>query len=196
MTVGLSTPRARWAWRIGTGTAGLAMLAALLVGPFDLLTGSVVGSTSASRQASCLPGREVAIMDSPHISSGQAAEVRYNSTPPTSGPHFAFVVAPGIYDFPVPDQLTIHALEHGHVAIQYATDVPAATVAKLTGLAKRYGGDVVLAPYPGLATGIALTAWGRIDLLPGYDEGRITTFVERLRDRYSHGWQRPDDCPG
>jgi hypothetical protein len=65
----------------------------------------------------------------------------------------------------------------------------------LTRVAKRYGDDVILAPYPPLAAGIALTAWGRIDQLDRYDEPRIAEFVEQLAGRYNHGWTTGEDCP-
>jgi hypothetical protein len=114
--------------------------------------------------------------------------------PPTSGPHYPFTVATGVYAEPLAEGLTVHAMEHGHVVVQYAADTPPGVVAQLAGVARRYGKDVVLAPYPKLSRGIALTAWGRIDVLDRYDERRVTTFVERLRGRYEHRWTRPDDC--
>lgn len=190
----MTTSRVRWGWRIATIALALATLAALLAGPYSLLLGSVVGSEAAARPAACLPGQEVPVMESPHVSPAAARSVRYNSTPPTSGPHYAFTVAPGRYGEPVADGLTVHALEHGHVVIRYAPGIPPEAVTRLEGLARRYGRDVVLAPYPGLPAGIALTAWGRIDLLEGYDEPRITSFVERLRNRYIHGWRQASDC--
>jgi hypothetical protein len=95
----------------------------------------------------------------------------------------------------VSDGLLVHTMENGHLLLLYAPDTDPAEARQLERLAKRYGRDVVLAPYPGLRTGLALTAWGRIDLLPRYDESRATTFVERLRGRYHHGWTRPTDCP-
>lgn len=96
---------------------------------------------------------------------------------------------------PIPDGLTVHALEHGHVAIQYAPTTPRAEVGALTRIARRYGADVVVAPYPRLRRGIALTAWGRLELLDHYDQARIATFVEKLLGRYVHGWAQPNDCP-
>jgi hypothetical protein len=133
-------------------------------------------------------------MDSPHIAAAEADSVKYNSLPPTSGPHFAFTVATGIYDRPVSEGLTTHAMEHGHVVIQYAVTVPEREVTELTRLARRYGADVVLAPYPPLPDGIALTAWGRIDVLDRYDERRTIAFIEQLRGRYHHGWTSGRDC--
>jgi hypothetical protein len=138
----------------------------------------------------------VRILDSPHIPPAQAPSVHYDSLPPTSGPHFAATVATGIYTSPIPDGFTVHALEHGHIVIQYPPGLPTAQTDSLTRIAKQYGADVVLAPYPPLRTEIALTAWGRIELLAHYDQTRITTFIEQLRGRYDHGWTRPDECPG
>lgn len=191
----VGTPR-RLAWRAGLTVVVLGVLVALLAGPYQFLLGNVAGSTAeAAREAPCLPGQPVDIMDSPHVSPAQAESVEYSSLPPTSGPHFAFTVATGVYDQPVAEGLTVHAMEHGHVVIQYAPATGDREVAQLARLARRYGADVLLAPYPPLEHGIALTAWGRIDVLDRYDERRITGFVEALRDRYQHGWITDHDCP-
>lgn len=190
----MTTRRERWAWRIGAVGLSSVLVVVMSAGRFGFLLGSVTGSTTATRAAPCLPGREVEIMDSPHVSQMDLAAVRYNSLPPTSGPHFAFTIATGIYAEPVPEGLTVHAMEHGHVVVQYAPNVPSDTVERLRHLAKRYGKDLVLAPYPKLDHGIALTAWGRIDQLDTYDHARAAVFVERLRNRYVHGWTRTEDC--
>jgi hypothetical protein len=185
----------RWAWRICAAGLAAATVAALLAGPWNFLAGSVTGSAAGTREAQCLPGREIPIMDSPHVSPAEIESARYNSSPPTSGPHFAFTPATGIYTAPVSEGLTVHAMEHGHVIVQYAPGTPQDTVGHLRRLAKRYGKDVILAPYPRLDSGIALTAWGRIELFDSYDETGATAFIERLRDRYVHGWTRAADCP-
>ena len=134
-------------------------------------------------------------MDSPHIAEVGAASVRYNSDPPTSGPHAAFAPPPGIYSDPLPDVLAVHALEHGHVVVQYGARVPADVVAGLAHLARVYAADILLAPRPGLGEEIALTAWGRLDRFAGDAPARVVTFVERLRARYDHGWTRRARCP-
>jgi len=103
-------------------------------------------------------------------------------------------VYPGIYSAPVPDLLAVHALEHGHVVIQYGSGVTAGVVAQLTHLSKVFAGDTLLALRPSLERGIALTAWGRIDRFIEYDERRVIEFVEQLRGRYNHGWTGPDAC--
>jgi uncharacterized protein DUF3105 len=185
----------RWLWRTALLAAIAGGLALVGSGPYQTIFGSVVGSTAVQRDAPCLPGTPVGILDSPHISPARASLVRYDSVPPTSGPHFAVTVATGIYPNPIPEGLTVHAMEHGHIVIQYAPDLPAAQVQALTRIARRLGADVVLAPYPKLRAGIALTAWGRIELLGHMDGSRVTTFVEGLRGRYDHGWTHATDCP-
>jgi hypothetical protein len=190
------TPSAqRWFWRAGAIALLVAGIAASLAGPWNFIFGSVTGSAATSRDAPCLPGRAVEIMDSPHVAPAALANVRYNSDPPTSGPHFAFTIAPGVYAEPVSDGLTVHAMEHGHVIVHYARSTPAETLRQLERLAKRYPRDVILAPRPGLGSGVVATAWGRIDRLDTYDEARLRHFVEQLRNRYVHGWARGPDCP-
>ena len=186
--------RQRWVWRAGAVLAAAVAVFALLSGPYKLLLGSVRGSTADDRPAPCLPGQAVHILDSPHISAAAAARVHYNSEPPTSGPHFAFAAPPGIYDHPVPDGLTVHALEHGHIDIQYGTGASRNDVDALKRFAKHYAKDVLLVPRPSLGTTIALTAWGRIDRLDHLDHDRIVRFIVKLRGRYDHKWTRARDC--
>ena len=194
MTVpGPPRPPRRWVWRIGT-LAFVVALALPLLGSARQVIGSVAGSAGGDQPAPCLPGAAVAILPSPHIAQSDEAAVIYNSLPPTSGPHSAFAVAPGIYESPIRDALAVHALEHGHVLIQYAPSLAPTDVATLARLALRYPADVLLAPYPRIASGIALTAWGRVDLLRDLDLGRVEDFVRALRNRYNHGWTRAQDC--
>ncbi|MFI9389087.1 DUF3105 domain-containing protein [Kutzneria sp. NPDC052558] len=135
-----------------------------------------------------LPGREVPTLDSPHIAYEGAPHAPYNSVPPTSGAHLPWAAPPGIYSSPVPDELAVHSLEHGHVDVLYASDTPAAQVAVLQALARERPRDIVLAPYPALSHGIALTAWGRIENLDAADRSAVLGFVDALAGRYNHGW--------
>lgn len=184
----------RWLWRLGTAAALAGLLGTSFVSQWRLLSASVAGSVAPDRVSSCLPGTAVPLLPSPHVSQAAIASAHYNSTPPTSGPHFSFVIAPGRYDSPIPDGLALHAMEHGHIVVHYAAGISPDDLEALRSLAKRFPRDIILAPYPRLTTPIVLTAWGRIDRLTSFDASRITTFVRRLRGRYDHGWTRPDDC--
>jgi hypothetical protein len=169
----------------------LTLVIGALAQNWGFIAGTLFGSPAefTSRDDPDLPGVAVPVLDSPHIAVGEADGVRYNSVPPTSGPHFQTPPAPGIYDEPLADALTIHALEHGHVAIQYAPGTDAATVAALRKLGAEYPGQVIVAPYPRLDHGIALTAWGRLDRFDQFDKDRIVRFIVALSGRYDHGWR-------
>jgi hypothetical protein len=92
-----------------------------------------------------------------------------------------------VYREPIDHELQVHALEHGHVLVQYAPRTPG--IAELERVARRHPRDVVVAPYARLRSGIALTAWGRIERLERLDRERIERFVAALSGRYDHGWQ-------
>lgn len=143
---------------------------------------------------SCLPGQRVRILDFFHISQQDLPDIVYNSDPPTSGPHYAAAVAPGIYRTHLSNGQTVHSQEHGRVVIHYRPDTSPAVVAELESIGKRFAHDIVVQPNPDIDTQIALTAWGRIDLLDGYDEARIVNFVELFRGRYDHAPQGSNPC--
>jgi Protein of unknown function (DUF3105) len=130
-----------------------------------------------------------------HIPYAQASHAPYSSIPPTSGPHVSFTVAPGVYREQIADEIQVHALEHGHVLVQYAPDTPSLEVGRLEDVARRYPRDVILAPYGGLDSRIALTAWGRIERLGRADTRKVEAFVTAFAGRYQHGWRWDAGCP-
>jgi Protein of unknown function (DUF3105) len=146
----------------------------------------------AERTVACaeLPGRGVPVLaDNHHIPYVDAAHAAYDSVPPTSGPHVPWVAAPGVYREPIPDEIQVHDLEHGHVLIQYARTTSRDDVAELESIARRHLHDVLVAPNDRLRAGIALTAWGRVEYLRAPDRRRVEQFVLDLAGRYDHGWQ-------
>jgi hypothetical protein len=91
---------------------------------------------------------------------------KWNTDPPTSGPHFGFnpngsvgTVIWGAYDEPVQLARVIHNLEHGGVYIFYGDEVADATVDRLRVFYDDHRNGTVLAPYPKLGDEIALGAW-------------------------------------
>lgn len=139
------------------------------------------------------PGTSVPSLGNHHINSIEEPHTPYNSKPPTSGDHVPMIARWGIYQSPIPNELQVHNLEDGGVAIQYDCTNCDDMIKKIESLAKDYsqkaqaekqtGGrsryeHLLVAPYPGMETPIALTAWGKIDKLAQFDEARIRRFVE------------------
>jgi len=129
------------------------------------------------------PGRRVPGQGRDHVEPGER-HPDYNSVPATSGWHFGQPYGPadwGIYEEALPDEVMLHNLEHGGIGVQY--DCPEgceALVAKLRESVDQVlneGGKVILSPYPGMDTRIALTAWTFLDGFDDFDEARIAAFI-------------------
>ena len=166
-----------------------------VVGAIVVVLGLIVAGIIASTRA--LPGKSMPIQGTEHIEKG-VVHVPYNSSPPTSGPHWNIggegPVPWGIYDVSVANEAQVHNLEHGGIMIQYnCSDCPELKK-QLEDFYNRYvpthriplfpsSSKIVVAPYPDMPSRIALTSWGRIDTLDSFDEDRIVKFIEAFRDK-------------
>ena len=153
----------------------------LISGGVVVIIAGVVGYF-AYRAVADLPGAIMPDQGNAHIQSASEPHVAYNSSPPTSGPHLPYVAPWGIHNEPIVKELQVHNLEDGGVVVQY--NCPTACpdlVGKLESIVKRYPDRVVLAPYPGMKSRIALTAWTRIDTFDDFDEARIVKFIAAYR---------------
>src|SRR5581483_2209278 len=139
------------------------------------------------------PGISVPTLGNDHIQTIESPHPPYNSKPPTSGPHVPMVARWGIYRSPIPNELQVHNLEDGGVMIQYNCKDCGEMVQKLEQIGKEYFQKaqeekkkversryehLIVAPYPGMESVIAQTAWGKIDKLNEFDEARIKRFIE------------------
>jgi hypothetical protein len=144
--------------------AGFVVVAALLGlvggggGPSEAEVRSTMEAAGCTLQSvKAQPGRHSLLPD---------GEGKWNTDPPTSGPHFGFnpdgsvgTVIWGAYDEPVQLARVIHNLEHGGIYIFYGDDVPEATVDELRAFYDDQKNGTVLAPHPKLGDKIALGAW-------------------------------------
>jgi hypothetical protein len=160
-------PSRRRAWVIG---AVIAVVAAGAVGYFTY------------RAMAALPGVALPSQGNAHIDLPTEPHVPYNSDPPTSGPHLPYIAPWGIHTEPLTKELQVHNLEDGGVMVQYNCPTPCPDlVAKLKAIVDGFPDHVILAPYPGMKTRIALTAWTRIDAFDNFDESRIVRFIKAYR---------------
>lgn len=58
-----------------------------------------------------------------HVTQQEVVAFKYNSNPPTSGPHLATWVKAGVYNVPQSEGELIHSLEHGYVITSYNCNV-------------------------------------------------------------------------
>ena len=68
------------------------------------------------------------------------------------------------------------------MVVQYNCPTPCPElVDKLKSIVNRYDRQVLLAPYPGMKTRIALTAWTRLEAFDDFDEARIVKFIRAYK---------------
>jgi hypothetical protein len=142
-------------------------------------------------------GTEVfSIVSREHIESGTPGS-KYNSDPPTSGPHWNGPANKGVYDKELPDEQLIHNLEHGYIWISYrpgdanlqassGANIKGATeeeVNKLKAIVEKDNWKVVMVPRSRDQAKIVLAAWGRVLKLSDFDEKRIKDFISTYRNR-------------
>ena len=129
-----------------------------------------------------IPGERYPSQGNAHIPLDQA-HPPYNSTPATSGWHYAVPLAPvpwGLYENPLPDEVLLHNLEHGGIGVHYdcpegCPDLVDDIVAAILSQPRT---KILVSPYPAMPTRIALTAWNYLDAFDVFDEDRIVAFIE------------------
>jgi len=138
-----------------------------------------------------------------HIQLGTVSSIAYNSTPPTSGPHYENLAAWGAHSTPVRYEHLIHNLEDGGVVVYYqCPEGCPELVAELTTLLEPYwnaGRHVTLAPndptwtddtatpqHKDMGARIAVTAWQRLLTMEAVDAEAIRAFIERYEGIDNH----------
>jgi Protein of unknown function (DUF3105) len=182
-------PRRLNLWFVALGVAIIAVAA---------IVGIVLAVRGGSAQASGADGpciRETfPPMGRQHIEK-LSPDFRYNSYPPTSGPHYPpGPKAPavwGIYDTPVDETALVHNLEHGGIVVQYGSDVPASTVQQITQWYQDNDPNgIVVAPIwpkiqatppPDASKKIFVTSWTHLMTCTAFDEGAFSRFRDDYR---------------
>ena len=159
--------------------AGVAALAFTLSSGDEQKAGSDLGPSCTLKS---FPAQGI---DNNSQRAGHVTELpkgfKYNSFPPTSGPHDAQWVIWNVYDSSVPQINLVHNLEHGGIAVKYGDEVPKATVDQIVAWYADDPNAIVVAPLPDLGKRIALTAWtADYDGDPTNPDARITTSEGRV----------------
>ncbi len=167
--------------KAGTAQRGGGRRVWLWAGAAGIVAAAVAG-VLIYRAAVAEPGARMPDQGNHHVQTLNEAIPPYSSDPPTSGPHLPYIAPWGIHTEPIPRQLQVHNLEDGGVMIQYSCpDGCPDLVARLKAIVSSYEHQVILAPYPGMKTRLALTAWTRIDAFDDFDERRMRRFITAYR---------------
>jgi len=136
---------------------------------------------------------------------------KYNSFPPTSGPHNPVPAPFDVYDEPVEELRLVHNLEHGGVVVQYGADIPAAQVDAMRDWWRDDPNGIVVAPLPALNDKVAFAAWtaeyqgndptpgeqhGVVATCPRFDASAADAFVDQYGFRGPEKFPRDQLAPG
>lgn len=186
---------------------GAAALAAAIVAGLLLLAGGGGddGGRAALEKAGCT--LEVApAQEGEHsvVELTATSNPKWNTDPPTSGPHNDQPAVYGFYEEPVPLAQTIHNLEHGAIVVHFGDKVPEAEIERLRAWYTDDPNGIVVARLDKLGNRIALSAWttdealtgdeagsgeGYLAKCPRFDEEAFSTF------RDEHRYQGPERFP-
>lgn len=165
--------RSKLVWWVVGSTAAVAVVA--LVAASFIFAPPAAPTYSAGGDGTEIEGVEVFENTTTHVEG----TVDYEQSPPTGGPHNSMWLNCGIYSEPQQDENAVHSLEHGAVWVTYdAEQVSGAELETLRAqLPSTY---VILSPYEGLDTPIALSSWNHQLKLDSADDARIPQFFEEF----------------
>ena len=177
--------------------AAVAIVIALAVGG-----GDEGGDARAALEAAGCTLEATPALEGVHsVTTPDGTSEAWKTDPPTSGPHYQVPAVWGTYDDPVNQAQLVHNLEHGGIAVQYGSDVPAQTVAELKGFVQENSRGTVLAPYESLGTSVSLGAWvtegasepekgtAYLAKCPGFDQAAFDAFFD------AYQFQGPERFP-
>jgi Protein of unknown function (DUF3105) len=174
-------------------TMGVAALVAILV--VGLIVQQRNGTAAANSanygvtaaQAGCLAVQHPKPMVGTHIALN-APHKKYDSSPPTSGPHYPPPIAPidpGFYSIAQTPEKVVHNLEHGQIVIWYNPDAPEQIKSDIRAAVNEVPTYSLATPYNNMKPGynIALTAWGQLQFCKQVSKQVVDDFRTHYQGR-------------
>jgi hypothetical protein len=117
----------------------------------------------APEQAGCGEIETFEEQEAAHIGLDEEHEP-YNSSPPTSGPHYEIPADSAFYPDQLPVEQLIHNQEHGMIVIWYSPNASEETKGQIEGLVDQEPAATVAAPYTDIEAPyqFVLSAWGAL----------------------------------
>jgi hypothetical protein len=199
---------------LGLAAGGVAAIAAVVVVVVLVAAGGGSGGGGGSddsvraalTSAGCDLKIVVAAAGADHsITTPEGTSDKWNTDPPTNGPHYAETALFGAYSEPLQFARVIHNLEHGAIYVVYGDKVADETVEQLTGFYNEHQNGTLLAPLPRLGDKIAMGAWnapnpsdpgkGILATCTAFDEAAYTAFFDAYQfkgpERFPPGSMAP-----
>ncbi|MFC5929324.1 DUF3105 domain-containing protein [Cryobacterium melibiosiphilum] len=124
--------------------------------------------------ASTIEGVETFENTAAHVETA----VTYEQTPPAGGEHASAWINCGVYSEAVPNENTVHALEHGALWVTYDPSLGDEQLETLKAvLPSTY---VVLSPFEGLPSPIVVSGWNSQLQVEDASDPRITEFFQEF----------------
>ena len=203
-----TSPRRR-VWVIAAVVVGVALGAAAMVAALGLVGGGggttdEAGLRAKLEAAGCTLKTAPALEGVHSIRDPGGTSNKWNTDPPTSGPHYGIAAIFGIYNDELEIARVVHNLEHGGIYILYGKDVPDATVDELRAFYEAHKTGTIMAPLNRLGDQFALGAWvvdgdtdnGFLAKCKKFDENAVSTFVRSLQFRGPERFDPADLQPG
>jgi hypothetical protein len=184
-------------WAVVAGIVGLVIALGVVAAALGVVGGGgggktdVAGLRTTMQNAGCTLQVAPALEGVHSITDPSKTSPKWNTDPPTSGPHYAVPAVFGIYEEPIELARLVHNLEHGGIYILYGKDVPDSTVEQLRSFYEHHKTGTIMAPLDRLGDKIALGAWvvdgdthnGFLAKCASFDENAFGTFFRTLQFR-------------
>jgi Protein of unknown function (DUF3105) len=134
--------------------------------------------------AQCTPIESFREQPARHIAVGTTYR-HYDSSPPTSGPHWPITADPGFYTVEPPPEELVHNLEHGQIVVWYAPYIDPQTQGTLERLVAQHRAAIIAVPFESIHPPyeFVLTAWGASQSCAKVSRPVIDRFRQRFQGR-------------
>jgi hypothetical protein len=188
--------RRRKTLAIVAGVAGLVIGFGVVAAALGMFGGDAGATDTAAlrttlQNAGCTLKVAPALEGAHTVTDPSGTSTKWNTDPPTSGPHYAVAAIFGIYEDELEMARLVHNLEHGGIYILYGKDVPDSTVEQLRSFYDDHKTGTVMAPLDRLGDEFAVGAWvvdgdthdGFLAKCSTFDENAMSTFFRSLQFR-------------
>lgn len=136
----------------------------------------------AAARANCDDVEELEEQEAAHIGIDEEHEP-YNSSPPSSGPHYEVPAESTFFTDQIPPEQPVHNLEHGNIVIWYSPTADEETLDNIEALVEQEPAATVAVPYPDLESPytFALTGWTSVQ--------KCEQVSQEVVDDFRRDWQ-------